>query len=52
MTGRFEEVLRASGRRFVVLEGSLDERTAAGLAAIDALLAEGWALADPLLPGS
>ena len=52
MTGRFEEALRASGRRFVVLEGSREERTAAALSAIDALVAEGWALADPLLPGS
>jgi len=50
MTGRFLDALAATGRRTVVLTGSLDERVAAGLAAIDELLAEGWHLADPTLP--
>ena len=40
----------ATGRRHVVLRGPLEERVAAGLAAIDELLAEGWDLAAPRLP--
>lgn len=50
MTGRFVEALSTTGRRHVVLRGSLDERIAAGLAAIDDLIAQGWALADPVTP--
>jgi HTH-type transcriptional regulator, transcriptional repressor of NAD biosynthesis genes len=50
MTDRFDEVLRASGRPFVVLRGPANERVAAGLAAIDELLDAGWGLADPLGP--
>ena len=50
MTGRFEEALRESGRRFVVLRGDRHQRMAKGLQAIDALLDEGWSMADPLLP--
>lgn len=50
MTERFEQLLDATGRRHVVLRGRLDERVAAGLTAIDALLADGWELAPPRLP--
>jgi NadR type nicotinamide-nucleotide adenylyltransferase len=50
MTGRFAELLAATGRRHVVLRGDLGQRVAAGLAAVDELLAEGWALAPPRLP--
>ncbi len=50
MTGRFLEALDATGRRTVVLSGSLEQRVAAGLAAIDELLAEGWEFVDPLAP--
>lgn len=50
MTGRFEDALTDTGRKFVVLEGSLEERVATALSAIDALIDEGWALADPLVP--
>jgi nicotinamide riboside kinase len=42
MTGRCAEALTDTGRPFVVLRGSLDERVRQGLAAVDALLAEGW----------
>ena len=41
MTNRFIEALAESGRRTVVLRGSHDERVAAGLAAIDDVLAAG-----------
>jgi HTH-type transcriptional regulator, transcriptional repressor of NAD biosynthesis genes len=50
MTGRFEERLRETGRRFVALRGTRHQRMAQGLHAIDALLDEGWSMADPLLP--
>ena len=50
MTGRFLEALAATGRRFVVLCGSLESRVSEGLAAIDDLLAEGWGLHDPVTP--
>lgn len=50
MTGRFEEALRATHRRFVVLRGSAAERVDAALTSIDELVAEGWALADPMSP--
>ncbi|MEO6125818.1 MAG: AAA family ATPase, partial [Ilumatobacteraceae bacterium] len=39
MTGRFIEALSDSGRRTVVLSGSLEQRVADGLTAIDELLA-------------
>lgn len=42
MTERFLEALTASGRRTVVLEGSLDERIRRAVAAVDDLLASGW----------
>ena len=50
MTGRFEERLRETGRRFVTLRGDRHQRMAKGLQAIDLLLNEGWLMADPLLP--
>ena len=50
MTDRFIEALAATGRRTVVLTGSLEQRVAAGLNAIDELLSEGWRLADPMVP--
>ena len=50
MTGRFEDRLRETGRRFVTLRGDRHQRMAQGLKAIDALLDEGWSMADPLLP--
>ena len=42
MTERFVTELAATGRRFVVLTGSWDERRATALTAIDDLLADGW----------
>jgi NadR type nicotinamide-nucleotide adenylyltransferase len=52
MTARFEERLRETGRRYLVLRGDRHQRMAQGLQAIDALLDEGWELADPLLPAN
>ena len=48
MTQRFAERLDATARRWQWIRGTRDERRAAALVAIDALLAEGWALAPPL----
>ncbi|WP_411106292.1 AAA family ATPase [Streptomyces sp. cmx-4-9] len=48
MTGRFREELEATGRRFLVLHGDREARLAKAVAAVDALLAEGWHFADPL----
>ncbi|MGW2306075.1 AAA family ATPase [Streptomyces sp. NPDC001809] len=48
MTARFLTQLAHSERRTAVLTGPHEERLAAAVAAVDALLAEGWALADPL----
>lgn len=42
MTTRIEEELAATGRRSVVLTGSLDMRLAVALDAVDTLVAEGW----------
>ena len=50
MTGRFEEALAATGRRTVVLRGSVDERIATGLAAIDELVDSHWRFAAPVTP--
>ncbi len=44
MTGRFEEALTETGRRFVVLHGPVEERLGAALVAVDGLLAEGWGI--------
>lgn len=48
MTRRYVERLEDEGRPYTWLRGTLDERRAAGLAAIDRLLAAGWGLAPPL----
>ncbi|HST83327.1 MAG TPA: AAA family ATPase [Kineosporiaceae bacterium] len=47
MTRTFVQELNASGRRWVHLRGSLDERVAEAVRQVDVLLAEGWPLADP-----
>jgi NadR type nicotinamide-nucleotide adenylyltransferase len=52
MTGRFLEALADSGRRTVVLRGTLDARVRSALDAIDALIAEGWSLAGPVTPAN
>lgn len=48
MTARFLTQLAHTGRRTVVLTGPHEERLATAVAAVDALLAEGWHLTDPL----
>ncbi|MGA5494866.1 AAA family ATPase [Streptomyces cinereoruber] len=48
MTARFLTQLAHSGRRTVVLTGPHEERLATAVAAVDALLAEGPRLTDPL----
>ncbi|MGW7056522.1 AAA family ATPase [Streptomyces sp. NPDC054887] len=48
MTGRFREELTRTGRPFVTLRGPHEERLATAVAAVDALLAEGWGFTDPL----
>jgi NadR type nicotinamide-nucleotide adenylyltransferase len=44
----FADRLGASGRRWSLVRGGREERVRAALAAVDALLAEGWGLAPPL----
>ncbi|MGW6391916.1 AAA family ATPase [Streptomyces sp. NPDC055103] len=48
MTARFLTQLAHTGRRTAVLSGPHEERLAAAVAAVDALLAEGARFADPL----
>lgn len=48
MTARFLTQLAHTGRRTAVLSGPHEERLAAAVAAVDALLAESGHLADPL----
>ncbi|MEV6795839.1 AAA family ATPase [Streptomyces sp. NPDC051320] len=48
MTGRFREELTRTGRPFRMLGGSHRQRLDAAVAAVDALLTDGWNLADPL----
>ncbi|MEU0374564.1 AAA family ATPase [Streptomyces sp. NPDC006283] len=48
MTGRFREELARTGRRTVELTGPHERRLATAVAAVDALIGEGWDLADPL----
>ncbi|MFF2573371.1 AAA family ATPase [Streptomyces sp. NPDC101191] len=48
MTARFLTQLAHTGRRTVVLTGPHEERLATAVAAVDALLAEGWQFTDPL----
>jgi len=52
MTGRFEEALAASGRRTIVLRGSIDERVATGLAAIDEVIDSRLRFAAPVTPAN
>jgi HTH-type transcriptional regulator, transcriptional repressor of NAD biosynthesis genes len=47
MTGRFREVLAASGVPVVELHGPHETRLARAVVACDALLAKGWSLAEP-----
>ncbi|MFG3715131.1 AAA family ATPase [Micromonospora sp. NPDC047730] len=51
MTGRFRTELAGCGVPVVELTGPHPERLARAVAACDALLAAGWPLADPLVPG-
>ncbi|MFE1963211.1 AAA family ATPase [Streptomyces sp. NPDC059479] len=48
MTGRFGAELARTGRQFIRVSGSREERLAAAVAAVDALLARGWDFAPPL----
>jgi nicotinamide riboside kinase len=48
MTGRFREELERTGRRFLLVTGSPEERLRTAVAAVDGLLAAGWHFADPL----
>lgn len=48
MTARFAAELARTGRRTVALTGPHEQRLATAVAAVDALLGEGWDLADPL----
>lgn len=48
MSRRFVERLTAEGRDFVWLRGTLEERRAGAVVAIDRLLSAGWGLAPPL----
>ncbi|WP_328539549.1 AAA family ATPase [Streptomyces sp. NBC_00344] len=48
MTERFRAELQRTGRRFVMLGGPHAQRLSTAVAAVDALLARGWDLADPL----
>ncbi|MFF5976379.1 AAA family ATPase [Streptomyces sp. NPDC012769] len=48
MTARFLTQLAHTGRRTVVLTGPHEERLATAVAAVDALLTEGWHFTDPL----
>jgi hypothetical protein len=48
MTDVFAARLEESGRRWAWLRGSREQRVRGALEAIDARLAEGWGLVDPL----
>ncbi|MFC5803499.1 AAA family ATPase [Streptomyces formicae] len=48
MTARFAAQLARTGRRFLTLTGPHEGRLATAVAAVDAVLAEGWGFADPL----
>ncbi|WP_432828345.1 AAA family ATPase [Dactylosporangium sp. CA-092794] len=50
MTGRFRAELAASGVPWIELTGPYRARLTAAVRACDALLAQGWNLASPLLP--
>jgi len=51
MTGRFREVLTAQDVPWIEVRGDRAERLRHALAAVDATLATGWELADPLTCG-
>jgi nicotinamide riboside kinase len=48
MTGRFADRLDETGRRWVRLTGSLEQRLADALAAVDELVTSAWDFAPPL----
>ncbi|WP_371679209.1 AAA family ATPase [Streptomyces sp. NBC_01276] len=48
MTGRFRQELARTGRRFLVVSGDRRTRLETAVAAVDALLEEGWQFAAPL----
>ncbi|WP_410870108.1 AAA family ATPase [Nocardia sp. A7] len=48
MTDRFSDELARTGRPFTMLTGPHEQRLATAVAAVDTLLAEGWAIADPM----
>jgi hypothetical protein len=48
MTGRFREVLASQDVPWIEVSGDRAERLRHALAAVEAVLATGWALADPL----
>ncbi|WP_405986512.1 AAA family ATPase [Streptomyces sp. NBC_00872] len=48
MTARFGAELARTGRQFIRVSGSREERLGASVAAVDALLARGWDFAPPL----
>ncbi|MFI5944506.1 AAA family ATPase [Streptomyces uncialis] len=48
MTERFRAELLRTGRKFIQVTGSHEERVRTAVTAVDALLAAGWDLADPL----
>jgi NadR type nicotinamide-nucleotide adenylyltransferase len=48
MTGRFREVLADSPVRWIEVAGDRSERLRRALEAVDAVLAEGWRLGEPL----
>uniref|UniRef100_A0AAU2VZD7 AAA family ATPase n=1 Tax=Streptomyces sp. NBC_00008 TaxID=2903610 RepID=A0AAU2VZD7_9ACTN len=48
MTDRFRTELTRTGRNFIEVTGSRQQRLATAVEAVDALLARGWHFADPL----
>lgn len=48
MTGRFRAELARTGRTYLMLEGPREKRLADAVAAVDALLDQGWYFAAPL----
>ncbi|MFD9871013.1 AAA family ATPase [Streptomyces niveus] len=48
MTGRFRDELTRTGRSFVAIDGPREKRLADAVAAVDALLDQGWYFAAPL----
>ncbi|MFI5755950.1 AAA family ATPase [Streptomyces sp. NPDC051569] len=48
MTDRFRAELTRTGREFILLSGAREERLDAAVAAVDAVLGQGWDFAPPL----